>query len=583
MSLKSIAAPVVEYHLSMPEPHTHYFKVEMKVSGWKKNKATIKTAVWTPGSYLLREYAKNIEQFGAKDASGKKMQSQKIRKNAWELDTKNQEAFSVSYLIYANELAVRNAFLDGDMAYLNGAAIFPWTEGLENEPTTLKIYLPANWKKISTSLDQIENGLYKVKNLDELFDSPIQMGNHEVLEFQASGIPHQIAMVGDVVYNKERLLKDYATICTTAEKVFGTHPCKKYLFIVHHMAGSGSGGLEHLNSSSLQAGKSTYFVESQYQNFLSLVAHEYFHLWNVKRLRPIELGPFDYEKENYTRLLWFSEGFTSYYDDFINFRSGLMDKDRFLDVTASNIMASENTPGTYIQSLAESSFDAWIKYYRPNENSANATSSYYTRGSVIGLLLDLEILNLTQGSKNLDDLMRMLYKEYYEKKNQGFTMPNLMDACKKLTGKSMDVFFNNHIEKMIKPDYNAIFAPFGYKLVNKNEGSNKAWLGIGTKVDNNRLLVTSKTRKSPAWKAGINLNDEIIAIDSQRVNGEINTLLSNKKPGDEIQVTLYRAIAGKVETVKVVLERDPVINYKLESFPNLSKEQERLRNAWLRK
>jgi predicted metalloprotease with PDZ domain len=243
----------------------------------------------------------------------------------------------------------------------------------------------------------IGNG--RLLDFDELVDSPILVGNQAVYSFDVKGVPHTVAMAGQADYDAKRLTTDMQKVCEEATNVIGEHPCTDYTFIVVN-ASSGSGGLEHANSCVLHTARTVYTNETQYKNFLGLVAHEYFHLWNVKRIRPIELGPFDYDNENYTSMLWISEGFTSYYDDLICQRAGILSADRFLEISASNINTIENLPGNQVQPVCEASFDAWIKYYRSNENSSNATTNYYSKGSVLALLLDLEIVSATRRERN---------------------------------------------------------------------------------------------------------------------------------------------------------------------------------------
>ncbi|MDX5348417.1 MAG: peptidase M61, partial [Hymenobacteraceae bacterium] len=302
----------------MPEPHTHYFNVEMEMQDIKKKFIDVKMPVWAPGSYLVREFAKNVEDFSATTDNGKKLSWEKINKNTWRIYTQRAEPVKVQYKVYAYELTVRTSFIDASHAYLNGTSVFMYPEGYKNLSSTLTIKPYEKWNTISTALPQAGNDkwTFKADSYDELADSPIEIGTHKVYSFTANGVVHEVAMYGEGNYQPEKLMADMKKVVEEAISVFGELPVKRYVFIVHNTH-SGGGGLEHLNSTTLQTNRWAYSPGRSYQGFLGLVAHEYFHLWNVKRLRPEPLGPFNYDAENYTQLLWVSEGFTSFYDDLL--------------------------------------------------------------------------------------------------------------------------------------------------------------------------------------------------------------------------------------------------------------------------
>ncbi|MHC2993676.1 peptidase M61, partial [Pontibacter sp. HJ8] len=368
--LTALAAELT-YTLSMPAPHTHYFEVEVALKGAKKNYIDYKMPVWAPGSYLVREFAKNVDSFTATDKAGKALRYEKINKNTWRVYSNKADAVQVKYKVYAFEMSVRTSFLDAAHGYVNGTSMFMYPDGYQDQKGTLVVQPFKDWKKVSTGLKSTGTYTYTFPNYDVLADSPLEIGNHEVLNFEVGGVPHEIAMYGEANYEPKQLLADMKKVVEECISLMGELPVDRYVFIVHNLH-KGGGGLEHLNSTTLQTSRWSYGTEKGYTGFMSLVAHEYFHLWNVKRLRPAPLGPFDYDKENYTRLLWVSEGITSYYDDLITQRAGLMEPQNYLNVVAGSINSVENMPGNKIQTLSESSLDAWIKYYRRNENSNNA-------------------------------------------------------------------------------------------------------------------------------------------------------------------------------------------------------------------
>ncbi|GAB2568133.1 M61 family metallopeptidase [Spirosoma areae] len=576
--------PSVTYVLSMPEPQTHYFEVEMQLknvaaaTNAKKNKyIDIKMPVWTPGSYLIREYAKNVEGFTA-SVAGKTVPSEKVRKNTWRIQT-TDDNLTIRYRVYANELTVRTSFVDADHGYVTPAGVFMYHDALKNSPLRVVVQPYKSWKNVATGLEPVAGAAhtYEAADFDLLVDSPIEIGNHKTFGFTASNIPHTVAMFGEVEYNEKRLAADYKRVCEAAATVVGEHPCKNYTFIVHHIP-PGGGGLEHLNSTTLEVTREAY-TEAKYKGFLTLVAHEYFHLWNVKRIRPIALGPFDYETENYTHMLWLSEGCTSFYEDYILRRAGFHTPENYLSLIANDITVIENQPGTRVQSAAESSWDAWIKGYRPNENSANATISYYGKGSVLGTLLNLAILTGSNGERSMDDLMRYLYTEYYKKQKRGFTDDEFRQAAEQMAGRQLDDFFAIGVNSAEPINYNAYFEPVGLQLVNIAAPEQDGFLGAATTVANGKATISGVRRGSAAYTDGLNVGDEVISVDDVRVGDDLLRLISGRQVGDKLKIRVNRA--GLLREIPVTLTQNPLVSYRLQPLPNQTAGQKALYNKWL--
>ena len=596
-----LPAPTISYTLSMPQPQTHFFEVTMRLTNFagptnarKAGFLDLKMPVWTPGSYLIREYAKNVEGFTA-TLNGQPVVAVKSRKNTWRISTPPAQAggngfsnpeLTVRYRVYASELTVRTSFVDDEHGYVNGASMFLYHDALRAIPHRLTVLPYATFKKVNTSLPAVKGEpgfVFEAPNFDILVDSPIEIGNQRTFTFTASGVPHTVVQFGAVDYNERKLAADYQRICETAASVVGEHPGPNYTFIVHHTA-PGGGGIEHLNSTSLQPGRNPYATETDYRGFLTLVAHEYFHLWNVKRIRPVALGPFDYENENYTRMLWEAEGFTSFYEDYIVRRAGFTTPEQYLGIVAGDIGTIENQPGNRVQSVAEASLDAWIKYYRPNENSRNSTVSYYTKGAVLASLLNLAILDGSDGARSLDDVMRFLYQEYYKKQQRGFTDDEFKRALETAAGhdangRNFDDFFAKYVNGTEAIDYNTFFAPVGMKLTTAPANPAEGFLGATTAPTGGRATVTAVRRDGPAWTDGLNVGDEIIAVDSIRVLDDINRLLVGRKPGDVVRVLINRA--GLLRELPIRLADNPLITYKLDPLPNLTDRQKRLYAKWL--
>lgn len=579
-----INQPKIEYSLSMDQPQTHYFDVSVKVSNFDiktKNQGYIdfKMAVWTPGSYLVREYAKNVESISA-SSKAIALKSDKINKNTWRIKIeKNTSEVTVKYKVYAYELSVRTSFLDDSHGYLNPASVFLYVNDWKQVPSTLTIKPYQGWNTVSTGLKNIGTFIYQAENLDILIDSPIEIGTQKVLSFDLNGIPHKIAMYGEAQYDATKVSADFKKVCETAMSVVGEHPCKDYTFLIHNLS-VGGGGLEHLNSTTCQTSRSSYSDPKRYQGLLGLIAHEYFHLWNVKRIRPKALGPFDYENENYTHMLWFSEGCTSFYQSYILRRANLQSPEDYINTYASEINTIENQPGNKTQSVAESSWDAWIKYYRPNENSKNSTVSYYDKGAVLGGVLNLAILQSTKGAKNLDDVMRALYHEYYKKQGRGFTDEEFQKTVEAVAGKSMTDFFQKYIFGTETIPYNTYLEAVGMTIVDKNASKNEPFLGAELSRTTN-LKITGIIKDSPAYLDGLNVGDEVIQIDGQAVTktDELLKAISNKKIGEVLTLKVKRD--GLEKTYPITILRNPTKNFVIEPLANQSPEQQALYKKWL--
>jgi predicted metalloprotease with PDZ domain len=450
-----------------------------------------------------------------------------------------------------------------------------------NQPSTIKIIPYKDWTTVSTSLEKVGGDQFTLTspNFDILFDSPIEVGTQDVFGFDAAGVKYEVAMYGGGNYDKERLKKDMAKVIEAETAVFGENPNKHYTFIVHNRS-RGGGGLEHLSSTVLGASREQYGSEGGYISFLGLVAHEHFHLWNVKRLRPIVLGPFDYETENYTTNLWIAEGFTAYYQNLIRRHAELYSVDSYLADAVGDINTVENQPGTKVQPLAEASFDAWIKAYRPNENSYNTGISYYDKGAVVGMLLDLEIMNTTGGKQSLDDVMKYMYNTYYKGKKRGYTDAEFKLAFEKFAGKNLDDFYAKYINGLAPIDYNKYLGYAGYKITDQLADGNNPTLGVSaSNQPGGKKIVSMVQRDGAGWKDGINVGDEIVSVDGTPVT-DMTTLMNGRKVGDKITVAVIRD--GKPYSLPVTLLRNNRVQYKAEELPNPTAQQLAVRKKWLK-
>ncbi|MEY2895244.1 MAG: hypothetical protein RIS42_963 [Bacteroidota bacterium] len=570
-----LSAAPIKHVIQMPNPQSHYFDVttSLDVSKEKGGFIDLKMAAWTPGSYLIREFAKNVEQISAQSGNAN-LPISKISKNTWRIALQpGIKSVKVHYQVYAFELSVRTSFLDDVHGYINPASVLLYVAKWAKQPQELSIVPHKDFKKVSTALKNVGGFNYIAKDLDELIDSPIEIGNQQVWNFKVNNIPHQIAFFGQAKVDSLKFIADVTKMAETAQKVVGQHPCDHYVFIIHNIQ-RGTGGLEHLFSTTCSVSRSAYETPRGYQGVLSLLAHEYFHLWNVKRIRPIALGPFDYENENYTHNLWFSEGITDYMADVITHRMGLVPTDAYVQNLGVEIASVENTPGNQIETAASTSWDAWIKYYRPNENSRNSTVSYYEKGSILGGVLNMWIVEKTNGAKSIDDVFRLLYQTYYLKQGRGFTDAELENAFTTVAGTSAAGFFKDHIYGLKTPDYAGIFGKFGYTWTDSNVGKSIPFLGFS--VASNRI--TSIYKAGPAYVAGLNVGDEIVQVNQADFAG-LDKLTADRKVGDVVSFRVKRD--GLERTFELTIVQTPLKAFAIQSVESPTATQLALRKKWL--
>jgi len=566
----------------MPKPQNHYFHVEMVLTGFNANQLTVKMPVWAPGSYLVREFSKNVDLVKAFDELGKPLKVSKRTKNAWSIEKGSASTVKVVYDVYSFELSVRTSFLDLTHGFISGSGVFMYLDGQKQLPGELTVKPYKDFKKVSTSLTPADESVasdgsvkFKFNDYDQLVDCPIEVGNQEVFHFMAAGVDHTVAIYGEGNYDVKALKKDMAHIVETATSVIGENPNKNYTFIIHNVV-DGQGGLEHTNSCTLSVNRWTY-QGGEYIGFLSLVAHEYFHLWNVKRIRPIELGPFNYDEENYTSLLWVMEGFTSYYDELLLVRAGFTDPSEYIQKIQSTINYVEGSVGARVQPVAHASFDAWIKAYRPTENSSNTTMTYYSRGQMLAAILDVMIISKYKGQKCLDHFLQVLYNKYYKGLNRGFSEQEFQDELEAFLGEDMDEFFRKYVFGTEIAPLQETFKKVGLQV--DETGVARPSFGASLRQEGGKVLVRGIRSGSAAEQAGISVNDEIIGCNGYRIDqGALEQFTGGLKSGDKFDLLISRE--EKLMNVSVTMADylKPQFIFK----KTADTQGEKLRNYWLR-
>jgi predicted metalloprotease with PDZ domain len=573
----------VNYKLKMTNPQSHYFEVEMILEGLTDKQIEVKMPVWAPGSYLVREFSKNVNQVLAFDENKVAIKTVKTAKNTWQLQNALKgKRISITYQVYAFELSVRTSFLDLTHGFVSGSGVFMYVSNHQNLPGQLEITPYREFNVVSTALPKAKisvssdsNKTFDFSNYDHLIDCPIEIGNQVEFQFMAAGVKHTVAMYGDGNYDIEKLKVDMPKVIEAETQVFGENPNKEYLFIVHNVV-DGQGGLEHMNSTTLSVNRWSY-SGAEYLGFLNLVAHEYFHLWNVKRFRPIELGPFDYDKENYTSLLWVMEGFTSYYDELIMRRAGFMSQEEFVSKMQNTINYVEGSVGSRVQSVAHSSFDAWIKAYRPNENSSNTTMTYYSRGQIIAAIFDVLIVDKYKGKKCLDDFMRFVYIKYAKELNRGISDKEFKMELEKFLEMDLTTFYAKYIDGTEIIPYGEYFSKVGIDVT--YTGTKRPSFGASVKQEGGNVIVKSVRSGSSAEKAGISVNDEIIACNGFRVDqGSLEGTMNALKENEQVELLINRDDILFSTNVKIFTYEKPQFSFTTTK----NEEKKALRNYWLR-
>ena len=571
----------IRYTVTFAAPHTHYLEVEASYPTEGRPAIDLMMAVWTPGSYLIREYERNVEALTAADPARSPLAVEKTRKNRWRITTNGASTVWVRYRVYAHEMSVRTNWVDDEFAMINGAPTFiTLLESPSRRAHDVRLVLPRTWSKSFSGMAAgLGENTYTAPDYDALVDSPIVAGSPSVYEFTVRGKPHYLVNFRERgVWNGPQAARDLAAAAEAIARFWGDVPFDRFYFL--NVIGSGTNGLEHRNSTMLNTPLDGAKSRSGYLEWLSLASHEYFHAWNVKRLRPIELGPFDYENEVYTRSLWFVEGLTDYYADLLLVRSGVSTREEFLNALSTQIRSLHTTPGRLEQSVEAASYDAWIKYYRPDENAQNTSISYYVKGAVIGFLLDAEIRRLTSGAKSLDDVMRLMRQRFSGA--TGFSRDDVRWAVAGVAGaahvREIRAWMARALETTEELDPAQALEWFGLRMTPPSAPP-RAYLGVMTRHDNGKTIVTGIRRGSPAANAGLSLLDEIVALNGEPVEAQLTQRLGRLQPGSKIVLTVARR--DETRSVDIVLATDPGHGWQLSSSPVATRDQSQHLDAWL--
>jgi len=563
----------------MSQPASHLFEITLEIRGWRSPVLDLKMPVWTPGSYLVREYARHVQDFAA-TAHQQPLSWGKVGKNHWRIDTASTDSVTVTYRLYANELTVRTNHLDSTHGYFNGAATFFYIPGYEKAPLRITLVPPHSTWAIATTLPPVpgEAHTFEAPDFDTLVDCPVEIGEHTTYTFDVLGKPHQFTVWGHSNLEPEALVRDTRRIVEAEAALFGGLPYDRYLFLLH-LSNQGYGGLEHKDSCTLNYSRFVFRSVEKYNRFMQLVAHEFFHLWNVKRIRPKALEVFNYDGECYTPSLWFSEGTTSYYDLLLPLRAGIYDTRTFLRELSREITRFLNTPGRRVQILSESSFDAWIKLYRRDANSDNSQISYYLKGEMVSFLLDLLIRAQHGNGRSLDDVMRQMWQQFGQDEI-GFLPEQLEATIASVAGVDLQDFFARFLHSTEELPFDTYLEPFGLRLRPDDVSNAPPFTGMQVRSEHGREVIKFVEYDSPAQRAGLDAGDELLALDGLRITADqLGDRLQDYQPGDTVEVTFFHQDELRVGVLHLAPPRPT--NYYLVPVDQPSPSQQSHLRGWL--
>ena len=569
------------YTVKMDNPEWHFFHVQLVCKGVKKEFIDFKMPAWTPGYYQRMDYGKNLERLKATDETGKELKWEKLNDNTWRVFSRNSNTVNLAYEIKTVRSFVATAYLDETRAYILPAAVFLHIDKMINQPVQVKVVPDEKWSRVATGLDSLagKKFTYTAPDFDILYDSPILVGNlEELTPFKVRGITHRFIgyKLGD--FDRDQFMLDLKKIVEASVNIIGHIPYKNYTFIA---IGSGPGGIEHLNNTTFGFNGSNFKNRDSYIRTLHFLAHEYFHHYNVKRIRPIELGPFDYDKGSRTKMLWISEGLSVYYEYIVVKRAGISTDAELLNAFRGNIVAFENKPGKRYQTLEQASYETWSDGpFGRTGDEVNKTISYYDKGPAVGLLLDFKIRQMTGNKKSLDDVMRFLYKEYYQKKKRGFTEEELKNAFESVAGVSLAQEFE-YITSTKELEYPAYFTYAGLEIDTTTQVLPGANAGFTVREKEDSVFIANVDYESAAWNAGIRRGQQVLKVNGEKATGNVfNKLTAGARPGDKLSLTVF--INNVMTDMEITLGKKTEKGFKITPSADPDPLQKQILDSWLK-
>ena len=572
-----IAAPAeatVNYAIDLTRPEHHTGQVSIGFPTADGPYLDVKMPAWRTGRYTILNLANGVSQFAATDADGRPLRWQKVDKSTWRIQLNRPTAVQVRYELYGNELGNRSRHIDDSHAYLDASAVFMYADRFRKDDVTVALNVPRGWRSFS-GMDGAGAQRFVAPNWDVLVDSPIETGVNKSVNFKEGGRDYQVVVWGHGNYDLPQMTADLRKIAVQAPSIWRSYPFRRYVFIVHATDGVG-GATEHMNSTVIQVPRYSFRPRNRYLQFLSTAAHEFIHTWNVKAYRDAAMVPYDYERENYSNLLWLHEGSTEYFTGHFMVRSGLMSTQEYLDELSDAVEANRRRPGRLVQSVAAGSLDEWISP-GGRDRLQNAWVNIYSEGQIASWQLDLALIQQTAGRVSYRDVHRLLH-ERFDSRVKGFTDADILAILRELTGQSWDDWWARHITAPIAPDYDALLAPVGLRLA--SAPTQKASAGWSGSAAEGGIRLTAVEKGSAAWNAGFGPDDLLVAIDGQRMSqSRFDAILGERKPGDRITVSFFRR--DQLMTKALTLGSQPAAPAKIVPVERPTAAQRALFARWL--
>jgi predicted metalloprotease with PDZ domain len=556
----------IEYTLDMKNPASHLYDVEIAIKGIREKQISVSMPAWSPGMYRIENYARNVQDFHAANNRNQPLKWEQTDKQTWQVTKQAADDVVVRYQVFS-------ALLNDQMADVAPPATFLYVVGQKHVPCSVKFNTPGGWK-VYSGLEK-RGDRYHAADYDIFIDAPAFIGEFKVLEFDTGGAHHRLVFSKpNISLSAPQVTSDVQDIVDAAITLFGKLPYKEYTFLFK-VQSQATNSVEHLNSTHITVGENDFVTQSAYRQFLATVAHEFFHLWNVKRIRPAVLGPFDYTREVHTRLLWMSEGITSYYGDLLLERAGIDMPVEYLSRMGVVIDSMEHSPGRRLMSAEEASWNAWLR----SDNADNNTISYYTKGELIGLLLDIEIRARTKNRKSLDDVMRYLMENYADK-GIGFPEDGFLAAIETVAGSDFHEFYESVAQSHRELDYNRYLKQAGLSVdVQLQPGT--IYVGLEFEPGEAGLpRVRRVSANSPAERAHLNPGDLLLAMNDERLTFEnFRSRLHSHAIGETIKLTVMRD--QRLVSLNIVPAEFQEERWQLNESLRPTPEQLQLKNAWL--
>ena len=574
ISLAQIIQAAVIVDININDPVHHLAKISINFEKTTAKNLLVNLPTWRTGRYQILKLANGIRQFSAQDQKGNLLTWRKIDKNTWQISKVKNKKVTISYQVYANQLGMRTRHIDDSHAFLDASAVVMYTQEQRDVEQQINLTLPAKWK-VATGLAQGKTDQqFLAKNYDVLVDSPIEAGIHKSRNFTVDGRDYQLVIWGEGNYNIEKMTDDLKVLVKQPNKIWHDYPFSRYVFMVHATSGA-RGATEHINSTIIQRSRYAFNTRKDYLSFLSTAAHEFVHTWNVKQYRPKGLFPYNYQQENYTSLLWLSEGSTSYLQSQLLMRGELMTANEYLKELAKRINGYLHKPGRDSQTVAQASFDNWIS--EGGDYAQNNSVNIYSEGFLVSWLLDFSILAETKLDKSYRDVHNLLYKNY--RLPHAFTEQDVQQVISDITGSNYQAWWQKNVHGHPKPDFKQLLAQAGLQISYGDKAKTKAWSGLKTKAHKNGLEITRIEKNSPAWQSGFSLGDIIIAIDGLRVKEKsLKERLANFKGGYSVKMTFFRRDQLMVKTIK--LAKQPKGELKVIPLKSATTKQKAFFKAW---